>query len=88
MIDLNRNGEYGHLGEVGAGTKPLKRRAGLITICVLKGGVGMEEEKQYILGHTDMLSNPFLFINMGLCPCYLTFLNLRFLIFNGTILMI
>lgn len=86
-MDLNRNREYGHLGEVGAGTTPLKRRAGLITMSVLKGGAGMEEaEKQCILGHTDMLSNPFLFINKGLCPCCLTFLNFIFLIFNGTIL--
>lgn len=52
--------------------------------------VGIEDaEKQCTLGQHRYVLKSLLFIDMELCPCYLTFLNLRFLIFKTeTIIMI
>lgn len=82
------NGECEHLGEVGAGTTPLKRRAGLIAISVLKGGGGHGggRETMYFRSHRYAFKSLFTY-KYG-TVFLLTFLNLIFLIFNGTILMI
>lgn len=72
-MDFNRNGEYGHLGEVGAGTTPLKRRAGLITISVLKGGAGHGGGRETVYFRSHRYAFKYLFIyKYGTVPLLLS----------------